>query len=110
MTGNPLLNHIEFHRAFLAAKTSHERGDLCRAYLTHLLPANPAAREKTHWTAVNLGTGSVARIGVIETVGSRPEARLMLLRGRRMVHSSRHANAAGALHDAYLFDWNGVNE
>lgn len=110
MIDNPLITHAMWLRAFLSAKTPAERGALCRDHLTHLLPTDPAQREKVCWNAINLGNGSAARIGIVETVAGRPGARLLLVRGKKVIRTERFEHEALARHAAYLFDWAGVQE
>ncbi len=102
--------HIEFRRNFLAAKSATERGELCREHLAHLLPKDPNQRKKICWNALNLGNGSVVRIALIETAFDRPGARLLMVRGRTVIHTRRFDSEAGARHAAYMFDWSGVHE
>lgn len=109
MTDN-FASHIEFRRSFLAATSSTERGELCRDYLAYLLPQDPSLREKTCWNALNLGKGGVVRVALIETLVDRPGARLLLLRGRMVIHTRRFVDEAAARHAAYLFDWAGARE
>lgn len=111
MSDNPLIRHrVEFLRAFLSAKTPAERGELCREHYAHLLPTDPTKRNSTRWSAINLGNGSTARIGIVETVTDRPGARLLLIRGRKLIRTICHPNEARARHAAYMFDWAGVQE
>lgn len=110
MSENPLITHAMFLKEFLKAKTPAERGALCREHLTHLLPTDPTQRENLCWSALNLGNGSSARIGIVETFANRKGARLMLVRGKKVIHTQRFDNEASARHAAYMFDWAGVHD
>jgi hypothetical protein len=110
MSDNPLITHARWLRAFLSARTPVERGALCREHLVHLLPTDPTLRAKTDWQAINLGNGSAARIGIVETVAGRPGARLLLVRGKKVIRTERFEHEALARHAAYLYDWTGAPE
>lgn len=110
MSDNPLITHAMWLRAFLSAKTPAERGALCRDHLTHLLPTDPAQRERVCWNALNLGNGSTARIGIVETVANQKGARLMLVRGKKVILTRRYDTEANARHAAYMYDWAGTPE
>lgn len=109
MNNSNLDHFIDFRRAFIGSNSATERGELCKDYMPHLLPADPAARACVRWSALNLSSSGSLHIGLIETT-DKPGARLMLIHAKRLISTSRHADEAEARHAAFLFDWKVVRE